>query len=236
MAHNEHHFVPAFLLREWQTGDDDKLTSLRWARGDVVANRYKAKSVAKQRHLYTTGLAEGRPDNKLERDFMGPKVDDPAAVAHRVMLIEGIEALNEQHWLDWARFLVCQMMRTPKMVAHVRLRGREILMGDHELVEADVLEPGEVQMPLSQWLEEHRPGLFDDLGIDTLPHIVNSSLLNGVFLKATWAIREIKHAKFDFAGMFKVEDDKLSELWVTWDNMTILAQLGLLAGGDKIDG
>ncbi len=197
MAHDEHHFVPAFLLREWQTGDDDKLTSLRWARGTLVANRYKAKSVAKQRHLYATGVAEGRPDNKLEREFMGPKVDDPAAVAHQVMLTDGIEAFNEQHWLDWARFLVCQMMRTPKMVAHVRLRGREILMRGDEPVAADVLEPGEPQMPLSQWLEEHKPGLFDDLGIDTLPYIVNSRLLNGVFLKATWATREIKHAKFD---------------------------------------
>jgi hypothetical protein len=71
MPHDQHHFVPAFLLREWESGKDDKLTSLRWARGAVVANRYKAKSVAKQRHLYTTGLAEGRPDNKLEREFMG---------------------------------------------------------------------------------------------------------------------------------------------------------------------
>lgn len=198
MAHDEHHFVPAFLLREWQTGDDDKLTSLRWAKGALVANRYKAKSVAKQRHLYSTGLAEGRPDNKLEREFMGPKVDDPAAVAHQLMLTVGIGALTEKHWLDWARFLVCQMMRTPKMVAHVRLRGREILMRGNEPVAADVLEPGEPQVPLSQWLEAHEPGLFDDLGIDTLPYIVNSSLLNGVFLKARWATRDIKHAKFDF--------------------------------------
>ena len=37
-----------------------------------------------------------------------------------------------------------------------------------------------------------------------------------------------KRAKFDFAGMFKVADGKLSEFWITWDNMTILAQLGLL--------
>ena len=198
MAHDEHHFVPAFLLREWQTGEDDKLTSLRWARGAVVANRYKAKSVAKQRHLYSTGMAEGRPDNKLEREFMGPRVDDPAAIAHQVMLNEGIEALNEQHWRDWARFLVCQMMRTPKMVTHVRLRDREILMRGDEPVAADVLEPGEPQVPLSQWLEEHEPGLFDDLGIDTLPHIINSQLLNGVFLEAIWATRDIKHAKFDF--------------------------------------
>ena len=41
-----------------------------------------------------------------------------------------------------------------------------------------------------------------------------------------------KRAKFDFAGMFKVADGKLSEFSLTWDNMTILAQLGLLPGSD----
>ncbi len=129
---------------------------------------------------------------------MGPRVDDPAAVAHQVMLTKGIGALTKQHRIDWARFLVCQMIRTPKMVAHVRLRGRDILMRGDEPVAADVLGPGEPQIPLSQWLEEHKPSLFDDLGINTLPYIVNSSLLNGVFLKATWETRDIKHAKFDF--------------------------------------
>jgi predicted ester cyclase len=37
-----------------------------------------------------------------------------------------------------------------------------------------------------------------------------------------------KRAKFDFAGVFRVENDKLAEFWITWDNMTILGQLGLL--------
>ena len=37
-----------------------------------------------------------------------------------------------------------------------------------------------------------------------------------------------KRAKFTFAGVFRVENGKLAELWITWDNMTILAQLGLL--------
>jgi predicted ester cyclase len=37
-----------------------------------------------------------------------------------------------------------------------------------------------------------------------------------------------KRAKFSFAGVFRVENDKLAEFWITWDNMTILGQLGLL--------
>jgi predicted ester cyclase len=44
-----------------------------------------------------------------------------------------------------------------------------------------------------------------------------------------------KRAKFDFAGMLKVKDGKLSEFWVTWDNMTILAQLGLLPDSDSAE-
>jgi predicted ester cyclase len=37
-----------------------------------------------------------------------------------------------------------------------------------------------------------------------------------------------RRAKFDFAGMMRVADGKLSEWWITWDNITILGQLGLL--------
>ena len=37
-----------------------------------------------------------------------------------------------------------------------------------------------------------------------------------------------KPVDFDFGGVFRVEDGKLAEFWLTWDNMTIMAQLGLL--------
>lgn len=198
MAHDNHHFVPAFLLREWEAGADKKLTSFRWSRDSVVDSRFKAKSVAKQRHLYSTSTDEGRLDNKMERDFMGPVVDEPAAIAHQIMLTQGIDALSADHWRYWARFLVCQMMRVPKMVAHVKLRGREILMRGDEPVAADALKAGEPQVTLAEWLLEQKPTLFDDLGIDTLPFIVNSKLLNGVFLGATWGVRQLKWAKHNY--------------------------------------
>lgn len=37
-----------------------------------------------------------------------------------------------------------------------------------------------------------------------------------------------KKVNFHFGGVFRVENDKLAELWITWDNMFILGQLGLL--------
>ena len=37
-----------------------------------------------------------------------------------------------------------------------------------------------------------------------------------------------KKVRFDFAGVLRVENGKFAELWITWDNMAILAQLGHL--------
>jgi len=41
-----------------------------------------------------------------------------------------------------------------------------------------------------------------------------------------------KRVKFDFAGMMRIADGKLREWWITWDNMTVLGQLGVLPVGD----
>ena len=38
-------------------------------------------------------------------------------------------------------------------------------------------------------------------------------------------------AQFDFGAVFRMEDGKIAEWWVTWDNMTILRQLGHLPSG-----
>ncbi|MGY1706946.1 ester cyclase [Geodermatophilus sp. SYSU D00697] len=37
-----------------------------------------------------------------------------------------------------------------------------------------------------------------------------------------------KRARFDYAGVFRVAEGRLAELWVTWDNVTVLTQLGHL--------
>jgi predicted ester cyclase len=72
--------------------------------------------------------------------------------------------------------------------------------------------------------------------VQTLTHLAAEGDLIGIF--ATYEGTHLgplgpfpatgKRAKFNFAGMFKVVDGKLSEFWVTWDNMTILSQLGLV--------
>ena len=72
--------------------------------------------------------------------------------------------------------------------------------------------------------------------VQTFTHIAADGNLIGVF--ATYEGTHLgplgpfpatgKSAKFDFAGMFSVDNGKLAEFRVTWDNVTILTQLGLM--------
>jgi steroid delta-isomerase-like uncharacterized protein len=45
-----------------------------------------------------------------------------------------------------------------------------------------------------------------------------------------------KKVRFDFGAVFRVENHKIAEWWVTWDNITILAQLGHLPTLPSRDG
>jgi predicted ester cyclase len=37
-----------------------------------------------------------------------------------------------------------------------------------------------------------------------------------------------KKAELNIMGVFRIEDGKIAELWVEWDNVAFLAQLGLM--------
>lgn len=43
-----------------------------------------------------------------------------------------------------------------------------------------------------------------------------------------------KHMAVDFGAVFRIDNGLIAELWVTWDNMAALAQLGLLPEPDPV--
>ena len=198
-SHVEHHFVPRFLLEQWHTPPDQKLSSFRWANGDLIMRRYKAKSVAKERHLYSMERSSPQPDVKVEREFWGPHIDDPASVVHAKMLRDGVGSLDVEEKKTWAPFLVSLMLRGPAMIRKIRERGREILgAGLDERPDEYMQRRGDApEATLRKWVEKHSPDVFDDVGIMTLPELAFSEKLNLRLLNSTWAIRSVGAAKYD---------------------------------------
>ena len=42
-----------------------------------------------------------------------------------------------------------------------------------------------------------------------------------------------KQFELPFIGILKFKDDKISEIWVEWDNMYVLSQLGHLSKSEE---
>lgn len=198
-SHAEQHFVPRFLLEQWHTPPDEKLTYFRWTHGRLVSHRRKAKSVAKERHLYSMERSKLEPDVRVEKDLWGPHIDDPAALVHSKMLSSGIRELSLEDRKAWSPFLVSLMLRGPSMVRHIRERGREILSvgldeGPDDYLEVRGIEP---EATLRQWVEKHIPDVLDDVGVMALPELAFSQRLNLALLNVTWGIRSVRAARFN---------------------------------------
>lgn len=185
----EHHYVPRFLLEGWHSGSDDKLTAFRWAHGRLANRRYKAKAVGKERHLYSLERSRKDPNVEVEKRFLGPHVDDPAARVHAKILTGGVRSLSDDEKLPWSRFVVSLMLRVPSMVETIRSRGRTVLSAGLDDTPDDYLAArgDSPEATLRIWVEKNAPDLLDDLGVRTLPHLVFSEKLNGAVLGAKWA-------------------------------------------------
>jgi hypothetical protein len=186
-------------LEQWHTPPDNKLTAFRWADGHLVNHRYKAKSVAKERHLYSLERSKVEPNVQVERDFLGPYIDDPAAVVHAKLLSQGVSNLTRDEKMSWSPFLISLMLRAPAMVAHLRKRGREILSAGLDEAPDEYLAArgSDPEASLREWVEKHQPDLLDDLGVMTLPRLAQSTKLNLAVLNVTWAIRAVGRSRFD---------------------------------------
>lgn len=192
-SHNEHHYVPRFLLSRWEGGGDGKLSAMRWLRGAISEKRYKAKSVAKERDLYAIGRSHGKPNQVLEREFMSRHVDDPAAIVHRVILDDELGNLTEEQQYTWTRFLVSLALRVPGAVAHVRELGIQALGDELDADPDDTFQErvGEPSLTPRMYVEKHDPDMLHDFGTRSLPNLIQTTKLNRWIFEAAWITRRL---------------------------------------------
>lgn len=199
MSHRKNHYVPAFLLREWEAGLDGRLTQYSWLRGHLRMDRHKAKYVGYERDLYTRGTIANEINVEIEKDFLGPRVDDPAAHVHKKILSSGVRSLVGHEREHWARFLVAQLIRTPNMIERLKVRGREILKAGMDEHASDFVEGEDTNYPdtLREWAEREIPGLYEDFAISALPVLIESKVLLGAVANGHWATRNFRQVGFN---------------------------------------
>jgi len=145
------------------------------------------------RGLYGLATESGETDNRVEREYMGPDVDEPASLVHKMMLGLPRALPTPVQRRDWSRFLVSLLMRNPKMVANLRRRGTQIakdtLAANHEEYE-QVREESD-PATLLDWVAANTPLTTENFPIATMPALIESDLLNDATLRAEWSVFDI---------------------------------------------
>ncbi|MCH8180540.1 MAG: DUF4238 domain-containing protein [Proteobacteria bacterium] len=197
MSHTRHHYVPVFLLEKWGSPKNPG-TRFCWRNGRLLEEPKGPRQVCFEEHLYSFDAGNDVLDVAVERDFWGPQVDDPAARVLSKMVTRGAASLTEGDRLIWSRFLVGQLLRVPHVVRHMRKRGEQIWARVHstdvdatEQTSEGVEDNEELEQRYLAWACRLNPETPGDLGVLTMPALVESSVLNPPCLAANWVVRSV---------------------------------------------
>ncbi|MGG7633299.1 DUF4238 domain-containing protein [Pseudomonas sp. ES1] len=112
---SRHHFIPRFLLKEWKDDAGDLWVYQRNGGGEISYRKGAPKSVAYVDGLYTL-FPEHRlskpASDEIEKEVMA-KLDDRAAIIHKVIIDQGVNAISEEDRYIWAVFIASMIERTP---------------------------------------------------------------------------------------------------------------------------
>lgn len=189
-THVNHHWVPDFLLSEWESAPDNKLSQYSWVPKKLDIQRYTAKATAKQRHLYSSTSSNGQKDVSIEKNYFGPEIDDKAAPIREKLIEGGREALSAVECEIWARFLVAQIVRTPEMIRQYAAAAK---LDFEESVAQFVERTG--RESFLDYVQSNAPHVGENVAVAILKEVIENAALNRLMLGASWRVLRFDQAK-----------------------------------------
>jgi hypothetical protein len=184
-GYGKHHYVPRFLLAQWHSAPDDRLSKFYWFRERLHHERRSAVLCARHRNLYR--MQSASEPQVLESVFF-QRLDNDGGKVHQRLLHRDLPKLSDAECIAWSNFLVALMHRHPLKVSELRKRGREALRWpDDQRVDIEGFADVTVNEFIATWL----PHLPDDLGVRVLRDVAGSALINNALLSATWMVLEL---------------------------------------------
>ena len=194
----KHHFSPVFYLRGWCDSTTGQLVEYSRPYKDVIARPVHPAATGYERFLYTM---EGLPDDqkqRIEKDYMAAKVDDPAAKALRVLLGTDTSALTEALRAAWTRFMIASLYRRPAAVAEIgdtfKSTLRENLLAN-STYESDKQE-GDPPTRF-EWLEKHHPHLIDDGAKEMVVRATENDRIGNIIINMQWSTLDMSASRHE---------------------------------------
>jgi Protein of unknown function (DUF4238) len=126
----EHHYLPEFYLRRFCNDDGQVARIFKGPDGTLYDGAFTPKKIGRQRDLYSIqdggpGFSVARTD-VIETDLFGP-IDNDAAMALKVLIEQGPDALAAAQREQWAMFVSSLLQRHPRYVNERDARARDLV-------------------------------------------------------------------------------------------------------------
>lgn len=186
----KHHYLPVFYLKQWAALDGRVIRYYRPNR-EVVAHPIAPKNTGYEQGLYSLEGYSPEHRNVIEKNFMAPAVDDPAALALRIFIERRpVSELTLPVKQAWTRFLMSLHVRNPGRVQQITAQGAEAI---REMLNKDPEEYNAVRKPddpptLVGWVERYAPALIDNYGKSILPGIVTHQVTGNEIIRMHWVV------------------------------------------------
>jgi hypothetical protein len=186
----KHHYLPVFYLKQWAALDGRVIRYHRPHR-EVVVHPIAPKNTGYEQGLYSLEGYSPEQRNVIEKDFMAPAVDDPAAAPLRIFLERRpVSELTLPMKQAWTRFLMSLHVRNPGRVEQIAAQGaaaiREMLAKDPE--EYNAVRKPDDPPTLVGWVERYAPALIENYGKTILPGIVTHHAVGGEIIRMHWGV------------------------------------------------
>jgi hypothetical protein len=190
-----HHYLPVFYLRQW-CNSEGKVVRYYRPHKDVVHSSITPERTGYEPHLYSL---EGYPPDQrqwVEKNYMGPVVDEPASRALRILLARNTPELTAETRIDWTRFLMSLLLRDPATVAKTNADAREGLVAkllqnpkEYEDAKSEDDPPTFVE-----WVESNVPHLLENVGRIWLPDFIENEEVGTVLIRMRWSVFDFERS------------------------------------------
>ena len=143
----------------------------------------------------------GLPDDQkqsMEKDYIAPKVDDPAAKALRVLLGTETSALTGALRGAWTRFMIASLLRRPAAVAEIgetfKSTLRQNLFADSSY-ESDKQE-GDPPTRF-EWMQKHHPHVIDDAAKEMVVRAIESNGVGNIIINMQWSTLDMSASRHE---------------------------------------
>jgi len=191
----KHHFSPVFYLKWWCNSDSEIVEYSRPYR-DIDTRTVSPEATGFKHFLYTLDGVSDDQKQVIEKNYMSTAVDNPAAIAMKILIERDKTKLTEKARSDWTRFLMASWLRRPQAVSEAIKTFTGVM---EKNLNADPenykhLKEGDPATPF-EWIQQNYPHLASNAGKSSMMECIEDQKIGNTIINMNWSTVDLHKSK-----------------------------------------